>query len=323
MVIEIAAPCSLPLGLAAVESGGEAKTCLLGVTLQHPPGHLFAQAHEALKVTGSRADRAHAYAQRFRQHHGLQAGAEVEIELAIPAQMGLSSETMLGLSVARALAWLHDLPFDDVPALAQAVGLGPEHAVAIQGFSRGGLLFVDVEGQTVRRRAIAHDEREAWAFVFHLPRISDDAPETLEEDRLAALVNAASHWSAGPSRLLSSELWTALADDDLSGFGRALLAIQELTGQALEDAGAPWAASPEQQAVLDLMRENGALAWGRSATGRALFGLVRGAATSIELRKRLQAHVGIYGGTVMATITDNSGARHRIRDERLKDIVLY
>jgi hypothetical protein len=41
---------------------------------------------------------------------------------------------------------------------------------------------------------------------------------------------------------------------------------------------------------------------------------VRGASDSIELRKKVQAHVGLYGGTVMASICDNAGARRKVGD---------
>jgi len=84
----------------------------------------------------------------------------------------------------------------------------------------------------------------------------------------------------------------------------------------LAAAGVPLRFSPDEQAVQDLFRDQGAFGWGRSLTGLALYGLVRGATHSIEVRRHLSQLVGIYGGRVMATITDNVGARHVIHAQR-------
>ncbi len=83
MLIEIGAPVCLPLGLVQVDN----KTCLLGLTLQHPPVHLSAQAYAGFMVTGARADIGYKYATRFLDCHQLEHRANVEIELAIPASI--------------------------------------------------------------------------------------------------------------------------------------------------------------------------------------------------------------------------------------------
>jgi predicted sugar kinase len=87
----------------------------------------------------------HRFAEQFFQHHGRAARGEVAIELTVPRAMGLGSAPMLGLSLARALAWANDLPHDDTAALARAVGLGPEQALALWSYARGGVLLVEGE----------------------------------------------------------------------------------------------------------------------------------------------------------------------------------
>ena len=69
-----------------------------------------------------------------------------------------------------------------------------------------------------------------------------------------------------------------------------------------------------RQAILDVMLENGALTCGRSATGLGLYGLVKGSSATVALRHALRDHVGHYGGTTIATITDNHGARVAIKE---------
>jgi predicted sugar kinase len=185
---------------------------------------------------------------------------------------------------------------------------------------------VDVSGTSplelqppLRRYEIAHPEKEAWAFVLVLPRIPADALETLEADRLETLLKAAPHLSRVAGEALIAVLWPALENNDLAAFGRNLMALQALNQQALASAGTPLTYSPDEQAVFDIMRDHGAVAWGRSATGLALFGLVKGARSSIDLRHKLRHRVGFFGGRVMASITDNRGATYTFKDYNLDD----
>jgi predicted sugar kinase len=332
VLIEISAPASLPLGLVQLASEAGPKTCLLGVTLQHPPVNLFAQAYlGGFKVTGARADVAYEQGERFLQYHQLERRAEVEVELAIPSLVGLGSEPMLGLSMAQALSWLNNLPLDNTLALAQALDLRPQNALEVWGFAQGGLLLVDVSGAThfqsvshlitppLRRYEITHPEKEAWAFVLLLPRIPNDTPETLETDWLETLLKAAPYLSAESGRVVTTELWSALENNDLPAFARSLMAIQLLNQEALTKAGTPLTYSPDEQAIFEIMQNNGTLAWGRSATGLALYGLIKGARASVELRHKLRHHVGIFGGRVMASITANTGASYDVSDYSLDD----
>ncbi len=77
--------------------------------------------------------------------------------------------------------------------------------------------------------------------------------------------------------------------------------------------------SAETEAVLGLMRDSGAVACGQMLTGLGSFALVRGAQASRELTTRLQHHVGYFGGTVLATIIDNQGARHVVKNRSLAE----
>ena len=73
--------------------------------------------------------------------------------------------------------------------------------------------------------------------------------------------------------------------------------------------------SETEQGVLEVMQQNGAVAWGRTLTGLGLYGLIYGGQASRVLRKQIQDHVGYAGGIVMATIAANSGARAVLHDE--------
>ncbi len=321
MLIEIGAPACLAHGLVRLDSASGPVHGLLGAALQHPPIHVFAQAGRPFQVTGPRADWAYAQAQRYAQAQSLAPQIEIEIELAIPSQMGLSSDAGLGLSMARALAWAHDRDPADTPALARSLGLPAEDALALWAFDRGGWLVADLRPdarpEPVARRAIEHAPEAAWVWVLVLPRPPQDTPENIEAERLAKLGRAAPHLSADTGRLLESELLPAIEQDQIERFAQGLAAIEALTLEALAQVGAAVPPSTAEQATLEVMRSYGALASGRCLTGLGLYGLVRGAAASQTLRRHLSAHLGPFGGTVLATIVSNTGARHTISDETL------
>ena len=203
--------------------------------------------------------------------------------------------------------------------MAAAAGLGPEHALEIQAYAQGGVLLVEApraDGavpRVLRRQPLEHPQEKAWAFVLYLPRVPAGVPGTLEAERLAALLQAHPRLSAETGRLVDEALWPALMNDDIKAFGRALLSIQDLNAAALAQAGTATPLSDEEQGLLDIYRDNGAVAWGRSPTGLALFALIRGASPSVALRKKVVERVGIHAGTALAGIVDNTGARHAIQ----------
>jgi predicted sugar kinase len=311
MQIELTTPACLLLGLVALDG----QTCQLGVTLQYPPIQLLARAGATLWITGGRADLASRQAARFLQHQRLPPQAEVEIELAIPSFMGLGSAAMLGLSMARALAELHGLPADDAPALARAVGLEALEALETHAFAQGGLLLVDGDGMLRQRQAIAaRDEADDWVFVLFLPRVPPGAPEALEADRRRVLHAAAQQLGTETGRICTNDLWPAAERNDIAAFAQALTGIQAANHAALAGAGHPVAYTPDEHAILDLMRDGGALAYGRALTGLALYGLIKGGGPSRELRRAISERVGMFGGTVMASICDNTGSRRQITE---------
>ena len=207
MWLEVGSPCALLFGYAKAADGGLRQ---VGVALQHPPTHLFATAADMLSVTGPRADVSHAAAAR------LPYAGRVEVELTTPALMGLASEAMLGLCTARGLAWANQRPAGAV-ALAGALDLGPEAALALWAYDQGGALLVAPPPASgsfpvpLRHHALEHvDRAAAWAWVLYLPGLPNDAPLDVEIERARALHAAAARLNPETGRIVDEDLWPAL-----------------------------------------------------------------------------------------------------------------
>ncbi len=321
MIMHTTAPSSLLFGLARLGPDPD-QLAWLGITLQHPPIAIDAQPAPVLSVTGARADLARAQAERVLARLNLPPG-NLEIEMGIPRYLGLGSDPLTGLAVARTLAALAGHPgTEDTFALAGALDLTANDALAVHGFDHGGMLLVPAEPEAgrwpapLRWRNMEHDDEHAWVWVLHWPDTPPGTSPTLEADRMDALLAAAPHLSAETGRLVFEELWPALERDDMAAFGQALMAFQQLNRGALEAAGTPPASAPSTAGVLEIMRDNGAAAWGESAAGLAPFGLIRGALASVRLRRQVVGHVGYEGGTVMAAIGNNRGATVKVDEEQ-------
>lgn len=304
--LELTSPACLLLGVANVEG----QICQLGLALQYPPIQLSARASDALVVTGGRADLARRQAERFLAHHRLPGAAEIEIELAVPSHMGLGSEPLMGLAVARALAELHGLPAEQAPEMAAAAGLlAPGDEQAARAFEQGGLLLVDAAGRALRRQQIPpRGDQADWVWVLVLPRVPAKAPAALEAERCAAL-RAAARGAAGETALLAATMFEAAAADDIAAFARALDQLQLLNQAALDRAGQLPALGDDDRATLATMREHGALVCGRAPGGLALYALVRGGEPSRDMRRALTERLGLLGPAVMASIADGAGAQ--------------
>jgi predicted sugar kinase len=265
--------------------------CELGLTLQHPPTQLAARPAAQLSVFGPRAHVAAHEAARL----GLT--GQIEIELAIPANMGLGSDAIMTCAVSGAL---------NPNSLQHPSGL-PAHA-----FVGGGLLLVNNDGLLKQRATIVHEyEDDTWVFVLALPKEPDDLAETFEAGERSKLIAAARHLphTIGAS---CAALLDAVARDDFDTFAGALAHLHAANEAALAADGHPIPLTEQERDILGFMRANGAAFAARALTGLGLYGLVKGGPASRTLRKALTQHLGYFGPLVMASICDNHGAKTKM-----------
>ncbi len=290
----IVTPSLLHLGFVRAADGA---LCELGLTLQHPQIQMTARPATPLQISGARADAALHYAQQFLGHKCLPMQGEIEIEIAIPANMGLGSDAMLDASLRQLFSGWHQLQGHHRMTLA-------EYACR-----QGGLLLTDDDGLLQERGDIAHtnDEKD-WVFVLALPNTDEDVPDSFEVERTRALRAAAVHLAPNTHEA-SQALWQAVKRNDIAAFAEALMQIHAANEFVLANAGTPSTPSTETKTILQLMRDNGALACAQTLTGLGLYALVQGREASHTLRDAFKQHYGYFGPLVTATICDNAGLR--------------
>ena len=323
MYIDIGAPATQLLGIAQLEIEEEFRPVWLGITLQHPPVHLSGQAHRNLVIEGARAHVARAYGKRFLATRGLPLSGELQIELSIPAQIGLGSEPILGLSAAQALAWMHDQEHEETESLAQAIGLEAHQALQYHGYRQGGLMILDLSPRAgempplVWRTDLSHNDKETWVFVYVFPRLPEDTPEDLEEQQRRKLLELTARCAADTGNILETAVLPAVKADNLEGFAASLSRLQDTNQQSLRQSGAWLEGTEGGQHALAIMEEFGVMVSGRMLTGLGVYGLVRGAKTSRELRAALSKGLGPFGGNPIATICENGGANFIVKEQDL------
>jgi beta-ribofuranosylaminobenzene 5'-phosphate synthase len=271
-----------------------------GIGAAAPSPTLLVSASPAPEVTvvGEDADRAAAFARAFVAHHRLAGGARVFVHRALPAHAGLGSGTQLALAVGRALAELHGIA--TTPAdLAMAVSRAQRSAIGTWTFAGGGCV---VEGGRRRDRdgvgpLIARlPFPPGWRCIVAVPRRPPSISGADEAAALAMLSPPPERDVEHVAHLVLMALLPAVADGDLDTFGRALTAIQTITGRWFAPVqGGAFAPGPGEELVRR-MAEWGAAGVGQSSWGPAVYGIVDGAAAGAALGDRVRGALDRCGG---------------------------
>jgi beta-RFAP synthase len=271
-----------------------------GIGAAAPSPTLLVSAHPAplLTVEGPDADRAAAFARAFLAHYAVGAGAHVTVHSALPAHAGLGSGTQLALAVARALAEVHGIvaaPAD----LALAVGRAQRSAIGTWTFAGGGLVVEgghrtgrDGVGPLIARLRFP----AAWRCIVAVPRA---AQAISGADEAAAFASLPPPPEAEVERIAHHVLLAllpALVEADLATFGRALTAIQTITGRWFARVqGGAFAPGPSEELVRH-MAALGAHGVGQSSWGPAVYGIVEGEGEGARLRDAVRAAAERCGG---------------------------
>jgi beta-ribofuranosylaminobenzene 5'-phosphate synthase len=270
----------------------------LGAAAPAPLLVVSAEPHETVVAEGADAERAAGFAARYLSYYGVGGGARITIHHALPSHSGLGSGTQLALSIARALAELHGHS-TDVRELAQAVGRARRSAVGTWTFADGGFV---VEGGRQRESdrcgplvARLPFPRE-WRCVVAIPDVVEPTLSGAAEDAVfAALPPPSEREVEKVAHLVLMLMLPALADADLSSFGRALNEVQQITGQWFASVqGGPFARGVSAD-LIARMADWGAPGVGQSSWGPAIYAIVAGDEASRYLAEKARGFLGSRG----------------------------
>ncbi len=306
----VEAPARLHFGMLDLRGDLGRRFGGMGAAVPAPSLLLEARRAPGLAAEGLDAQRALEFAERFAAHFHLAGDAHFCLHHVIPPHAGLGSGTQLALAVARALAELHSLP-TDVATLTRAVGRGRRSAVGTWTFALGGFVLEGGRRDESDGLAplLAHlPLPAAWRSVVVVPRGEPGLSGEGEAAAFARLPPPEARAVERVAHLVLMQLLPALAEADLPAFGDALSQVQRITGEWFAAAqGGPFAPG-ESGALVQRLREWGALGVGQSSWGPAVYGIVGDARESQALAARARAILR-PGGVVFEGSFATAGAR--------------
>jgi beta-RFAP synthase len=269
----------------------------IGAAAPGPMLRVSAQPAGAIEVAGEDAERAAAFAGKFQTHFGVNAGARIRVDQALPRHAGLGSGTQLALAVARAMAELNGITAD-VAELAVAVGRTKRSAIGTWTFAGGGFVLEGgrrQEGDGVAPLLARIPFPPAWRCVVAVPEAASVVSGAGEAEAFAHLPPASENDVERVAHVVLMGLLPALVEGDIVAFGSALSAIQTITGRWFASVqGGTFAPGPSADLVRQ-MPEWGAAGVGQSSWGPTVYGIVDGERAGAALADRVRGAMGSHG----------------------------
>ena len=308
--VTVHAPARLHMGFLDLHGGLGRRFGSLGLALDELAARVTATPARVVTALGPQAGRAADFARRALAVLGLDSGARVQVEQAIPDHAGLGSGTQLALAVGTAVARLHgiDWPARDV---ARALGRGGRSGIGLGLFGQGGFL---VDGG----RRGGHDEpptaiaRMDFPAPWRLLLVFDPAFRGLhgeqEKQAFAALPTFSEERAGHLCRLALMSALPALAERDIQTFGAAVSGIQEVVGDHFAPAQGGRYASPRVARALAWLSERGAAGIGQSSWGPTGFALLDSEVAAHALARAARAELAGERLEFMVCAARNRGA---------------
>ncbi len=263
----------------------------IGVSLQAPETSLLATPATNISVQGPVSARATKIAEQLMQSMALDGGVHIQIAEAIPEHSGLGSGTQLAVAIGMAISRLYglNLTVKDIAVLTQR---GMRSGIGLGTFLHGGLI---VDGGRAPNSAlppvIAHaDFPEDWPILLIFDQSHQGVHGAQEIAAFKELPEFPAESSAILCRHVLMQALPAIAERDLKSFGKAIQALQTLTGDYFAPAqgGARYTSSLVAN-VLSELQQSGVDCFGQSSWGPTGFAVFENQTQAEILLQELKA----------------------------------
>lgn len=325
MLLEIVSPAVLPIGLVKFEQNNEQKIGLLGFALQSPPTQMLIYPSNEFQISGACAHIGQKYCLEYQKIEKTTLTGSIEIELASPRFMGLGSELLIGLTIEQGLNWLNNKHFIDNQNRSKNRSWNAVDALNEYSFQKGGINITGVNTSTNHVTECYHhfemtekqQDKKMFVTLF-LPRVNSTIPDDFEEKRILNFLEICSSFTSLSNSSDGNNLIQGLKDNNINTITSFLMEIIHQNHQVSITSGKGIPYSEEEIMILNEMKENGALAYGRSATGLGLFSISFGEETSNEITSAIRKKTGFNKGSTLTTMIDNQGWSYKVYNDDVK-----
>lgn len=277
MYVTIKTPSRIHLGLIDLNGGLGRIYGSIGLALNSPSVVLEAKKSNGLHILGQNEARVKEIIGAFCRAYNIDSNVEVNVIQSIPEHFGLGSGTQLSLAVASALAHLHKLSAD-VRELARILGRGKISGIGIEAFRVGGFIIDggikansrDQIPQSIHRVNFPRD----WTLVLAIPSEGRGFFGEEEEAAFKKIIPAPADIPAEICRLIQMKMLPALAEKDISTFGKALMDIDKAVGRYFQGVQGGIYRNEITYELVECMLDSGAYGAGQSSWGPTVYALI-------------------------------------------------
>ncbi|ROH85355.1 GHMP kinase [Pseudomethylobacillus aquaticus] len=311
--IQVTTTGRLHLGFFDLNGGLGRRFGSIGLSLDQPLTAFTLRHADAFSASGPGSARALKLVQQLALAWQLPGGAAVHMQHCLPEHSGLGSGTQLALALGSALGQLHGRVITPL-AIAEASGRGRRSGIGIGTFVQGGVIVDGGRNEHTRvppviaRMAFPDD----WRVLLILDQTASGIHGSAELEAFRRLPEFPAALAAELCRYVLMQALPALAEHDLAGFGSAIQALQQHTGDHFAAAQGGRYASARVAAVLDQLQQQGVHCFGQSSWGPTGFAIFASQAEAEAARLQLgQSAVDLAGLEFLVCRGRNQGAELR------------